>query len=124
MEKKYQLLDRLENFTNSIHDIIDEQPKGSITAKALLPQLARSSLSCPLNYSEAIGAQSSKDFVHKLRIVLKELRETQSSLRILSTRNRIEPHTVLLRSLLKESDELIAIIYSSITTMQSRALKG
>lgn len=123
MEKKYQLLDRFEDFTKDIYKIIDEQPQVAITAKALLPQLARSSLSCPLNYSEAISAESTKDFIHKLRIVLKELRETQSTLRILSSRNRIGSHKEPLIQLLLESDELIAIIYSSITTMQSKTSK-
>ncbi|HRY97844.1 MAG TPA: four helix bundle protein [Bacteroidales bacterium] len=123
MEKKYQLLGRFEHFAKSIHKVIDEQPKDAVTARALLPQLARSSLSCPLNYSEAISAESTKDFIHKLRIVLKELRETQSTLRILSSRNRIGSHKEPLIRLLKESDELIAIVYSSITTMQSKASK-
>ena len=39
-------------------------------------QILRSSTSCALNYGEAIGAESDKDFAHKIQVVLKELRET------------------------------------------------
>jgi four helix bundle protein len=57
---------------------------GSFMSDHLTKQIIRSSTSAALNYGEAQGAESRRDFIHKVSIVLKEIRETQISLKILS----------------------------------------
>jgi len=120
MREKFRLLERIEAFTNDVHRIIDDYHAPKPTTSAILDQLARSSLSCALNYSEAISAESRKDFIHKLRIVLKELRETTTSLRLLRMKKE-GGLTLPLGPCIAECNELIAIIYSSIRTTESNS---
>ena len=81
-------------------------------------QLLRSGTSPAPNYGEARSAESSKDFVHKLKVVLKELNESSVWLRII-VKSRMLPMEVCL-PLQKECDELCRIISSSIVTSISR----
>lgn len=106
MDKKYDLEERLVRFAgetikfcNSLGDTFAEIH--------LRNQLIRSATGACLNYGEAQGAESKKDFVHKNGIVLKELKESRSTLKILTYS---EFGDAILRSvLLKESEELCAI---------------
>ncbi|MCU0370248.1 MAG: four helix bundle protein [Bacteroidales bacterium] len=77
------LEDRLINFAGEVNKMrkFMENTEGSMN---LLNQLSRSSASAALNYGEALGAESRKDFTHKIGIVLKELRESYNNLRIIS----------------------------------------
>jgi len=77
-------------------------------------QLLRSGTSPALNYGEARGAESPSDFVHKMRVCLKELRETFICLKIINKRKWFPDGK--LNSILKENDELISIFVSSIRT--------
>jgi four helix bundle protein len=70
-----------------------------------------------LNYGEAQAAESRKDFIHKLRIVQKELRETKVCLTLLLRAGLVKNES-LSQKAKKECSELIAIITSSITTSQ------
>jgi four helix bundle protein len=93
--------------------IVDELPK-TYTGQHFAKQLVRSGTSPAFQYGEAQAAESRKDFIHKLKIGQKELRETLVCLTIikkhpLSTSKQIE-------IALKECDELIAIFHSSIAT--------
>jgi four helix bundle protein len=83
----------------------------------LSDQLVRSGTSVALNYGEAQGAESRKDFIHKLRIVQKELRETKVCLTML-LRAELVNNQFLCQEAKQECSELIAIITSSITTSQ------
>ena len=82
-------------------------------------QMSRSSLSSSLNYGEARSAQSTRDFIHKLSIVLKELRETKMNLKVIDKLGLCKEKD-LLSPAIKENDELIAIIYKSISTAKRR----
>lgn len=85
----------------------------------LSKQLIRSSLSPALNYGEAQGAESKKDFIHKLRISLKELRESYVSIRVIE---RAEL-TIDKEEILKVKDEcnqLISIFVTSIKTAERK----
>jgi four helix bundle protein len=73
-----------------------------------------------LNYGEAQSAESSKDFVHKMSIVLKELRETWVCLEIIR-KAKLFPITQLLSSVLKENNELISIFVKSIETSKKKS---
>lgn len=77
-------------------------------------QLLRSGTSPAPNYGEARGAESDKDFVHKLRIALKELNESRVWLKIM-IRAQLIPEKRL-DALLDECDQLCRIISASIQT--------
>ena len=77
----------------------------------------RSGTSPASNYGEAQGAESRSDFIHKLRISLKELRETKVWLLVIIRTEVISPKVKLL-PILSENEELISILYSCIDTAQ------
>ncbi len=83
--KKYDLEDRLIEFAVRIIDIAEALP-ASVAAKNLGGQIVRSGTSPALNYGEAQAAESKADFVHKMKICLKELRETHVCLKIIIVR--------------------------------------
>jgi four helix bundle protein len=72
---KYDLEDRLIEFAVRIIDLAEALP-GTVASKNLGGQIVRSGTSPALNYAEAQSAESKNDFVHKMKICLKELRET------------------------------------------------
>jgi len=78
-------------------------------------QMIRSGTSPALNYGEAQSGESRKDFIHKLQVVLKELRETMNALMIIDKAKMFRDSTLLQRTL-KENNELISIFVTSITT--------
>lgn len=77
----------------------------------LVGQILRSSSSSALNYGEAQGAESRKDFNHKICIVLKELKETKINLRLFIAAVDAGDKQKFME-LIKENDELVAIFYS------------
>jgi four helix bundle protein len=86
----------------------------------LYRQLVRSGTAPALIYSEALSAESMDDLIHKLSLVLKELRETQTNLEIIS-RVIDDPQLITLFDLLRvESSELIAIFSRSLSTCKKR----
>jgi four helix bundle protein len=72
---KYDLEERLIEFAVRIIDTAEALPK-TMASKNLGSQIVRSGTSPALNYAEAQSAESKADFVHKMKICLKELRET------------------------------------------------
>ena len=82
-------------------------------------QMVRSGTAAAANYGESRGAESRADFIHKLRIVEKELNETGIWLRILSKTSLVS--ATLIVSLLAENTELSKIISASVKTARSRA---
>ena len=82
-------------------------------------QLMRSATSAGANYEEACAAESRADFLHKLQIVLKELRESSYWLRIIERSALIRDNDALLGTLLQETQELSRIIGKSIVTAKS-----
>ncbi|MGC3943775.1 MAG: four helix bundle protein [Chryseolinea sp.] len=114
MTRKFDLEYRLLEFTIRIISVVESLPDTRV-CNYLGSQLLRSGSSPVLNYGEAQAAESRKDFVHKLKVILKELRETSICLTILNRKSYISED-----ALLKESRELIAIFTSSICTAQSK----
>jgi four helix bundle protein len=78
-------------------------------------QLLRSGTSPTLNYGEARSAESRNDFIHKMKICLKELRESYNCLRIFH-RAGIYDSEQQIQFLLAECNELISIFVKSIST--------
>jgi len=114
--KKKDLEDRLIKFSVLIIDIVDEMPNNK-AGNHLSGQLIRSGTSVSLNYGEAQSGESRKDFIHKLKIVLKELRETSICLKIIMQSRRLEK-TDKLRLAIDENNELISIFVKSVETAQ------
>ena len=104
-----------------MYKLLDEIPKKRERVH-LSNQLIRSGTSPALNYGEAISAESKKDFIHKLQVKLKELRETFICLKILK---RTESYTSedTINTALKENDELISIFVKSVTTAKQNKEK-
>ena len=109
-----ELEDRLIDFAIKIIKLIKMLPQ-DIVGKALSNQLIRSGTSPALNYGEAQGAESKKDFIHKLKLVLKELRESLVALKIIK-RSKLITDDVFLDELIIEYNELISIFVKSINT--------
>jgi four helix bundle protein len=91
----------------------------SFTGRHIAGQIVRSGTSPAPNYSEARSAESRADFIHKLRIAVKELNETSIWLRIIAKGELIKP--ALLDGLLTECTELQRILGSSLRTARLRS---
>lgn len=111
------IADRLLDFTVRIIRLVDALLK-TLTGRHLSGQLLRSGTSSGANYEDACGAESKADFVHKLGIVFKELKETRFWLRVVCRAKILEPKKVEL--LLIECEELCAIVAKSIITAKQR----
>jgi four helix bundle protein len=118
---KLELEERLINFAVLIIEIIETMPE-TRAANHLAGQLLRSGTSPALNYGEAQSGESRRDFIHKIKIALKELRESNICLRIIYRTKlyKIEDKIV---NALKESNELISIFVKSVATAQKNTMK-
>lgn len=116
MKTKRDLEERLIRFSVLIIDISNNMAN-SKAANHLCGQLIRSGTSVSLNYGEAQGGESRKDFIHKMKISLKELRETIICLKIILNSKMIKSEEII-DAAIKENDELIAIFVKSILTAQ------
>ena len=79
---KYDLENRLIDFAISISEIVEKLPNTRI-GNQIGNQLIKCGTSPALNYGEALSAESRNDFIHKIKIVLKELRESYVCLKII-----------------------------------------
>jgi four helix bundle protein len=111
---KIELENRLIEFSGNVIEYVMEQGRHPAVIH-LKDQVIRSSTATALNYAEAQSAESKKDFIHKLGIVIKELRETQANLRLIH-RFSINQDDVIISEILKENDELLAIFHKTIMT--------
>ena len=112
--KTYNLEDRLIGFSVAIIAFTESLPKTKAGAH-LGGQLLRSGTASSLNYGEAKSAESGKDFIHKMKVGLKELRESHNCLRILHQSNTFKFENEIVE-LISECDELISIFVKSINT--------
>ena len=118
-----ELENRLIDFAVLIIQICESIPK-TRAGNTLSGQKVRSGTSPALNYGEAQSAESRKDFVHKLKVILKELRETLICLKIIKRATSLsENNRTILEVALKENDELIRIFVSSLNIAQRKQLK-
>ena len=119
--KKSELEERLIAFAVSCIEISRKMEEDKAGAH-LMGQIIRSSASCALNYGEAQSGESRKDFIHKMKIVLKELRESHVCLRIILQSN-LAGQEERVQVAIKEVNELISIFVKSVSTAESR-MKG
>ncbi len=116
----YDLQQRLVNFSAEVIKNVNALHK-NYAAEHLIKQLIRSASSSALNYGEAQSAESRKDFIHKMKVCLKELRESQVNLEILNQANLIQfPHKF--EFIIKENKELVAIFTTSIKTSSQKRI--
>ena len=118
--QKYDLEDRLVDYASSVVELTEALPN-TRAGNHFAGQLLRSGTSPAPNYGEAQAAESRRDFVHKLGICLKELRESRIWLRIVQRRTLLK--TSVVEPVLRETEELIRIFKTSIATAKRNETK-
>ena len=113
-EKVHDLEERLIDFAVRIIRMIEDLPNTRV-GNHIAGQLLRCGTSPAPNYGEAQGAESRADFIHKMRVCLKELRETRVWLLMIARATRIKSSSKL-DPLIQETNELISIFVTSIRT--------
>jgi four helix bundle protein len=116
-----QLSERLFDFVVRVVTTVDMLPK-TVSGKHIGNQLMSAGTSCGANYEEACGAESRSDFIHKMGIVLKELRETRFWLRLIHKTELLSPQ--LIQPLIEECEQLCAIVGKSIVTAKTNRKKS
>ncbi|MES2921158.1 MAG: four helix bundle protein [Verrucomicrobiota bacterium] len=114
----YDLEDRLLNFGARII-VLTRSLTRDYAKRHIGNQLLRSGTAPLSHHGEAQAAESPADFIHKLRLALKELRETERWLKLIERANII-PKVEKLSPILNETDQLIRIFVSSISTAEKR----
>lgn len=89
----------------------------------LSDQLVRSGTSVALNYAESIDAESRRDYLHKTKISLKELRETYTCLKIIQKADLIYNPDAITK-ILSETDELVSIFVSKVKKLKQNPEQG
>ena len=114
---KYDLEERLLEFAVRIIGVT-ESMKRSMAGIHIADQPMRSGTSPYGHHGEAEGAESRDDFIHKLKVCYKELRESRRWLRLVKRVPRVAKPE-LLSGLLIEADELVRIFAASIRAAQT-----
>ncbi len=113
-----EMEDRFLDFAARVCAVVESLPD-SKTGRHISGQLIRSGTSPAPNYAEACAAESRNDFIHKLGIALKELRETRIWLKLIVKTRCMKAE--LLDSMILECTELMNIIAKSIVTAKANA---
>ena len=113
MSEKYDLEERLLEYSARVIRLVEKLPS-SRAANHVAGQLLRSGTSPLPNHGEAQAAESRKDFVHKLKICHKELRESRRWLRLIQRVPLVKAS--LVQPLVDETEELIRIFAASLRT--------
>ena len=113
MGRTYDLEDRLLQFAADTCRVAEQMP-ASRTGNHICSQLIRCGTSPSANYAEARGSESRRDFVHKLKLCLKELRESLAWLRLVAVLDLRPP--AQLEVVIGEANELISIMVVSVRT--------
>ena len=120
--KTFDLEDRLIEFAVRIIRMVESLPSSKV-GEHITGQIVRSGTSPAPNYGEAQSAESRSDFIHKMKVCLKELRETKVWLRIIVKAELIKPASTL-EPLIDENNQLISIFVSSIKTAKQKDQKS
>ncbi len=120
MGVKFDLEERVAAFAAEVISVCEALPP-KIGATHISDQLFRSATSVAANYAEASVPESRKDFAHKMNIALKELVESRMWLRIICLRRYLPEESM--RPLLNETEALVKIFYSSVSTAR-KAISG
>jgi four helix bundle protein len=115
-------MERLIHFSVRIIPVCQALPNSKV-GNHIRGQLLHCGTSPPPNYAEAQSAESRSDFIHKMKIALKELRETKVWLQMIVEATLIKP-TSRLHPLIQECDELISIFVKNVNTADSNRKKA
>lgn len=118
-KEKYDLEERLLEYATAITRLIEHLPD-TRTGNHVAGQLLRSGTSALPNHGEAQAAESPADFIHKMKICLKELRESYRWLLLVQRVPLLEGEPDL-AALTRETDELIRIFVKSVQTAEANA---
>jgi four helix bundle protein len=116
-----EMCDRFLEFADRVAGVVDALPATKL-GNRIANQLLRSGTSPIGNYEEACAAESKDDFVHKLRICIKEVPESRGWLRLTSRRKLVPP--TRLESLIDESEQLATMLGQSIATARGVSKKN
>ncbi|HAD80956.1 MAG: hypothetical protein A2509_01940 [Candidatus Edwardsbacteria bacterium RIFOXYD12_FULL_50_11] len=111
--QKNEISERLLNFAAAIIKLMGTLAK-TAAGFHISKQLMRATTSAGANYEECCGAESKNDFIHKMQIVLKELKESLYWLRLIRKAQLVPD--VQTDDLFKEATELVKIIAKSVVT--------
>jgi len=117
---RYDLKERTTVLAETILSLI-KKTKANDVNKNIVAQLSRSGTSVGANYMEADGAESRKDFEHKMSICRKEAKETMYWVRLLSGEDFINIEEC--RKIWKEAQELVFIFSAIITSSRKNRIK-
>lgn len=115
------LAERLLEFAARVGKVVDALPDSRL-GRHIAGQLVRSGTAPAPNYAEACGAESRRDFVHKLSIALKELRESRCWIQLIIKAELLPEQRLC--ELLDECEQLCAIVAKSIVTAKSNQAKA
>jgi four helix bundle protein len=118
--RRFDLEERLLEFASAVIDLSEKLPK-TRAGTHVANQILRSGTSPYPNHGEAEAAESRDDFVHKLKICLKELRETRRWARLIKRKAWAADDPTLV-FVLAEADELVRIFFASVQTARRNAL--
>ena len=113
-----ELEDRIVQFAARCVKVCAVLPPKVVGSAGFADQMFRSSTSIAANYAEACEAESAKDFVHKLKVAMKELSETRIWLKLIGEAGYIDSDKLV--SLIGESKELSRILSASVTTTKKK----
>ena len=113
------LSERFLNFAINIMKL-DSLLCKSYSGRHIYGQLFRAGTSAGANYEEARAGESRQDFIHKMQLVLKELRESQFWIKLIISSKLITKQDEVLNFILKESKELDGITAKSVLTAKSK----
>lgn len=116
--KENNLVERLLNYSAEIVRLVESLPN-SVAGRRIGDQLLRSGTAVGANYEEAQAGESKADFIHKLQISLKELRESNYWLRLLA-KTQLVPHNQI-STVLDESNQLKAILSKAVATAKGKS---
>ncbi|MDI6736627.1 MAG: four helix bundle protein [bacterium] len=117
----FDIEERLIDFAVRIIRVAESLPKTKV-GNHIAGQLIRCGTSPAPNYGEAQGGESHADFIHKMKVCLKELRETRIWL-LMIVRANLMKSPLKLKALIDENNELISIFAASIKTAKQKNTK-
>ena len=120
-KRVYDLENRLIEFAARVIDVVESLPH-TRAGNYIIGQLIRCGIAPPLLYGEAQAAESPDDFIHKMKVVLKELKETRVCLKLIIRKEMIKPASRL-DGLENECEQLIKIVATSIETARKNNKK-
>ncbi|GAB3425033.1 four helix bundle protein [Niabella aquatica] len=118
-ERIYDLEERLIEFASGIIDVVEKLPS-SKAGNYISGQLVRCGLAPALLYGEVQSAESRNDFIHKMKIAIKELKETRICLKLIIRKAMIQTLTQM-HAVMQGNEELIAILSKSVNTAKENS---